>query len=411
MNVLFLPLHVFVKGKLSRVCSGVLLAVALSSFGAISVGHAQPYDVFSRGESSTSLWWDDNASQRPWFYNSGNQTRPDLFSNLNRVIIGHNNNTTMTVNGTFFQIGSLTIQGGASSARTYNSSDGGGISFRQNSAGFTNQTTSAIQTFNVPIGIDATTVTFQSTSAALTAFTSSFFLNANTAAFSGTGNFELSGVVGNSGVAGQITKGGSGILTLSGSAENVYTGLTTVSGGTLRLDKSSGNAIIGNVTVSSGGTLLLARSNQVDSGTGDTVTLSGGTIQRASGVSETFGNLNVTSSSVINFGGTAQSNFLEFGSVTGGGSLIVASFLNGNQFKFAAADLVAGTAIANSFTYAGSDARSYSFSGSTFTITAIPEPSTYLAAAGLFALFLWPIRRRLLKDAKFLLGLCPTGRA
>jgi hypothetical protein len=42
---------------------------------------------------------------------------------------------------------------------------------------------------------------------------------------------------------------------------------------------------------------------------------------------------------------------------------------------------------------------------STFTITAIPEPSTYAAAAGLIALMLWPARRRLLKDMKSVLGL------
>jgi hypothetical protein len=33
-----------------------------------------------------------------------------------------------------------------------------------------------------------------------------------------------------------------------------------------------------------------------------------------------------------------------------------------------------------------------------------------LAAAGLLALFLWPVRRRLLKDAKSILGLRPNGR-
>ncbi len=42
---------------------------------------------------------------------------------------------------------------------------------------------------------------------------------------------------------------------------------------------------------------------------------------------------------------------------------------------------------------------------STFTITAIPEPSTYVAALGLLALMLWPLRHRLIKDAKSILGL------
>jgi hypothetical protein len=42
---------------------------------------------------------------------------------------------------------------------------------------------------------------------------------------------------------------------------------------------------------------------------------------------------------------------------------------------------------------------------STSTITAIPEPSTYVAAIGLLALMLWPLRHRLIKDAKSILGL------
>jgi hypothetical protein len=41
------------------------------------------------------------------------------------------------------------------------------------------------------------------------------------------------------------------------------------------------------------------------------------------------------------------------------------------------------------------DNRAAVRTASTFTITAIPEPSTYVAAIGLLALMLWPLRHRL----------------
>jgi hypothetical protein len=34
-----------------------------------------------------------------------------------------------------------------------------------------------------------------------------------------------------------------------------------------------------------------------------------------------------------------------------------------------------------------------------------------VAAAGLLAMFLWPVRRRMIKDLKSILSLRPTGRA
>jgi hypothetical protein len=50
------------------------------------------------------------------------------------------------------------------------------------------------------------------------------------------------------------------------------------------------------------------------------------------------------------------------------------------------------------------------FSDGTFTITAIPEPSTYAAAAGLLGLTFWSSRKRLLKDARKILGFTPPMR-
>ena len=73
----------------------------------------------------------------------------------------------------------------------------------------------------------------------------------------------VGGVISDGGSGFGFTKTGAGILTLSGSAANTYTGLTTVTAGTLNLGKTAGiNAIAGNVLVN-GGALVLLASNQI----------------------------------------------------------------------------------------------------------------------------------------------------
>ena len=69
--------------------------------------------------------------------------------------------------------------------------------------------------------------------------------------------------------------------------------------------------------------------------------------------------------------------------------------------------------LGNSFaTFSSGGIANYSWDddSSTFTITAIPEPSTYLAAAGLLSLMLWPSRKRLIRDTKKILGITPPMR-
>ncbi len=75
----------------------------------------------------------------------------------------------------------------------------------------------------------------------------------------------------------------------------------------------------------------------------------------------------------------AQSSFLDFGTYAPSALLTVNNFLPGNTLVF------------------GSDLTSTINNSSffSFTITAIPEPSTYVAAIGLLALMLWPLRHRL----------------
>ncbi len=221
---------------------GHLALSALVGLAALLSGqHASAQQtVFSRSENTSGLWWDDNAANYPWFYaTAGTSTnRPDNPVNTaNFVKIGHNNNLTMTVNGTFFWLGSLEIQGSASSSRTYNSSSGGGWSFRTSGEGFTNNSTGN-QTVNVEVGIDASTVLFRANASNNNTFSTNIFLNGNTADFGGSssnGRFTLNGVV--SGTNGSIVKNGAGTLWLGNT--NTFSGGVTLNDGTIRMGANS----------------------------------------------------------------------------------------------------------------------------------------------------------------------------
>jgi autotransporter-associated beta strand protein len=213
-------------------------------------------------------------------------------------------------------------------------------------------------------------------------------------------NVALAGAIDSSNTQG-LVKSGSGSLTLSGA--NAYTGTTSVTAGVLELASTGGGAAAGGtsaLSVGTGATLLLSQSDQVNNGA--TVTLSGGTIQRATGVSEVFGNLNLTAASALDFG-SGGSGLLQFGTYaqdTESALLTVQNFFQGNSLVFSQ-NLVAGGFIDASSSgnydngyFAFADGFTTSWNGTdTFTITAIPEPSTYLAAAGLLAMMLWSCRR------------------
>lgn len=225
---------------------------------------------------------------------------------------------------------------------------------------------------------------------------------AKTLTLSGSGSGEFAGTIGNSGGGNTaLTKSGAGTWTLSGA--NNYSGATTVGAGTLELANTTGQALSSTVSVAVGATaaLLLSESDQVNNNA--TVSLSGGTITRASGVSEVFGNLNVAAASFIDFAsGTAGS--LRFGTYardTDSALLTVQNFFQGNSLVFSQNLVSAGfidsssSGSYNNGYFAFGDGFTTTWNGTdTFTITAIPEPTAYAAAVGLLLLCLFSRRKR-----------------
>lgn len=193
------------------------------------------------------------------------------------------------------------------------------------------------------------------------------------------------------GGTGGLRKTGDGTLTLEGN--NTFTGVLDVEQGRVSL-ASAGGAAAGaasGVEVTTGATLLLAASDQVNNSAA--VTLSGGTILRANGVSEVFGDLNQTSASFLDFGNVAMTGNLSFGTYTPSGLLTVKNFLEGNTLVFKTN--LSGS-ITNNTLFSFDNGFSYNWNGgtSTFTITAIPEPATLIAGFGLAALFGFAFLRR-----------------
>ena len=162
---------------------------------------------------------------------------------------------------------------------------------------------------------------------------------------------------------------------------------------------------ITSLTAAGGATLLLAAGDQVSDAA--LITLSGGTIRRAPGVSEVFGDLNLTANSTLDFGsGTA--GHLTFGTYEADGaptaSLTLANFFSGNTLILGSnlsAYLTPGTYHTNSFSNSYFTINSISggftasMDGSNFTITAIPEPQAVLAAAAMLAWFASSALRRM----------------
>ena len=214
------------------------------------------------------------------------------------------------------------------------------------------------------------------------------------------GNLTLAGAVSGEG---SLVKAGAATLVLSGS--NRFGGSLVVDCGVLDLASRSGAAAgsVSSVSVSQGATLLLSRDNQVNDAAA--VTLSGGTIWRSGGVGEVFGNLHVTAPSLVDFG-TGAPGTLSFGTYTPDVLLSVGNFVPGNILTFQQ-DL--SGSINNQSLFLFDHGFTAAWGGSTFVITAIPEPSAFIAAGVLIVIMSWPSRRLMVRDFKRIVGLRTTG--
>ena len=261
-------------------------------------------DVFSRDNVTTGNFGD---AQEPWYYATSNNTQgdPDNGNTIRNFIkIGHNNNTTMTTNGRFYICTSFDFQAGASVARTINNS-GGGLSA---SGGIYNGST-AIHTFNTPIGIDGSTVQLHVNSSGGLIFNETIFINSNTVQFGnlGTGEIVVNGTMDGTG---NVEKTGTNTLRITGN--NIYSGSTTVIDGILNLQSSLANS---DVTVQNGATL------EID---GDDITLksltvdTGGTVIVNAGKDLTVtGNLTVNGSMTLHSTSSTFSSLIVNGTSTG----------------------------------------------------------------------------------------------
>ena len=272
------------------------IVVCIFFFGTINFLEAQQ-NVFSRGEVTTGNFGD---AQLPWFYQNDNNSQGDPDNGnttRNFVKIGHNNNTTMTTNGRFYQVNTLDFEAGATSARTINNS-GGGLS----ASGGIYNASSATHTFNTPIGIDGGTVQLHANSSGGLTFNDNIFINANTVEFgnSGTGVIIVTGTMSG---AGNVSKVGSNTLAISGS--NTYTGTTTIFGGVLILQSSLLNS---DVIVKTGATLEIDGSVNVKSITVE----AGGHIKINSG-----NTLTITDDITLESSPTSYSSLISDGTIVG----------------------------------------------------------------------------------------------
>ena len=212
---------------------------------------------------------------------------------------------------------------------------------------------------------------------------------------------------------GLVRKAGAGTVVLSG--VNTFAGATSVDAGTLTLSSGPGGALgsTSGITVNSGGTLLLGADDQINNTA--TMTLAGGTFAKGNFTEGDPGTVGVgaltlsTGGSHLDFG-TGSVGSLTFASFAPAGHTLTIDNWTGTAGS--AGDLGTDRLIFNSdqsanlgsFVFTGyTGAIEFDLGGGFYEIvpvTAVPEPSTYIAAAFALGTIGFHQARRLRRRAK-----------
>lgn len=245
-----------------------------------------------------------------------------------------------------------------------------------------------------------------------------------TTTFNGTGNTVVSGNIANGGAstASKLTKDDTGTLTFSGGNSNTYSGKTTVSAGTLILNKTAGMNAISSTGATgtsaantdlqiTGGTVKISANNQII----DTakIGLSGGTLllsgtQEGTTATAGVGSLTLSTTSVIDLTGTSLLHFAASGGQSWSGTLSIWNWSGTPVTGGGLEQLLFGTDTTTaSLTQPQLNEISfYSGSGTGFLgtgawatsnngeVVPVPEPSTWMAAALAVGAIGFSLRRR-----------------
>lgn len=199
-------------------------------------------------------------------------------------------------------------------------------------------------------------------------------------------------VIGQTTDSNSVTLAAGNTATVTNASRAVYIGRNAGSDGNTLVIQGTLNAT--QITIGAAGNtgnkLLVGQSNRIS----DTanITLSGGTIERGAGVSETLGNLNLTAASFLDFG-TGAGGTLRFGTYAPASLLTVSNFAFGNTLIFGS-NLTGSILNPSLFNFDNGFTYAWDSTNAIFTITAIPEPSTVTAAVGLLGLLACGVWRR-----------------